>query len=127
MKIMDHRKTPAEATTLRHQHAAEASVGGALAGAALGAIGGPPGAVAGAVIGGVIAAVATEVIEQDEDNRALHDKQLDEEIGVYGGELGAPNLKHPPARHGLYSAASAGVSSGPTDSAPAEGPLGSAS
>ncbi len=44
-----------------------------------------------------------------------------------GGELGAPNLKHPPARVGAYSAASAGVATGgDDDEAPAEGPIPSA-
>jgi hypothetical protein len=47
---------------------------------------------------------------------------LDDEIGVSGGELGAPNLEHPPAKVGAYSGTSAGVSSEGGEQ-PAEGPM----
>ena len=70
----------------------------------MGAIAGPPGAAAGAVIGGLVGAVATGVVEKQAEARALHDEELDEEIGVMGGEIGAPNLKHPPTAVEAYEA-----------------------
>ena len=111
-----------KAATRRHEHEAEGGVAGALAGAAMGAIAGPPGAVAGAVIGGIVGAMATGALERGEAERAAVDRELDAEIGVSGGELGAPNLKHPPAKRGLYSAASSGAGA-MSDSTPAEGPM----
>lgn len=108
--------------TRRHEHEAEAGVAGALAGAAMGAVAGPPGAAAGAVIGGVVGALAASAVEKDAAERTAEDRELDAEIGVSGGDLGAPNLKHPPAKRGLYSAGSAGAGA-MSDAAPAEGPM----
>ncbi len=93
----------------------------AVAGAALGAIAGPAGAIAGALIGsfaGTIAAIAMDNASRD---ATIHDDKLDEEIGVVSGSLGAPGLKHPPARVGAYSAGSSGVPSSGGRSA--EGPM----
>ncbi len=93
----------AENAKRRHEHEAEGAVAGAIAGAVMGAIAGPPGAAAGAVIGGLVGAVATGVVEKQAEARALHDEELDEEIGVMGGEIGAPNLKHPPTAVEAYA------------------------
>jgi len=112
----------ARAASSRHEHEAEASVGGALAGAALGAFGGPAGAAAGAVIGGIVGAVAAGVAEKNSADHAARDGELDAEIGVSGGDLGAPNLEHPPARTGLYSMASTGAGAS-DDAAPSAGPM----
>ncbi len=91
----------AKASTLRHEHEAEAGVAGALTGAAaLGGVAGPPGAVAGAVIGGVAAAVAAVLVEKNHADRAAIDREIDAEAGVSGGELGAPDLKQPSAKAG---------------------------
>lgn len=112
----------AKAATSRHEHEAEAGLAGALAGAAMGGIGGPPGAAAGAVIGGIVGAMAAGVAEKNSAYRAMIDRELDAEIGVSRGDVGAPNVKHPPPKAGLYSSASSGAGlSG--DSAPAEGPM----
>jgi hypothetical protein len=51
------------------------------------------------------------------------DKALDEEIGVTAGTLGDPNLLHPPARRGVYSAAAAGAGPMTSEHQPAEGPM----
>lgn len=123
--MKNHRATKTReenAATLRHEHEAEGGVAGALAGAAMGAVAGPPGAAAGAVIGGIVGAMAAAALERDSVARAAVDRELDEEIGVSGGDLGAPNLEHPPSKRGLYSMATsgAGASGG---SAPAEGPI----
>ncbi|MDB4942195.1 MAG: hypothetical protein JWP97_1729 [Labilithrix sp.] len=117
------RAVPDEKTaSRRHQHEAEGGLGGALAGAAVGAIAGPPGALAGAIIGGVVGALAVAAVDQDLGDQAAVDRQLDADIGVSGGDLGAPNLRHPPAVRGVYSAQSAGAS-GEAGSSPPEGPM----
>jgi len=72
-------------------------VGGAGVGAIVGSISGPLGAAIGAVIGGIgglgiAAAVATE-----EERVSFHDHQLDREIGVEGGDIGARPSEPPPA------------------------------
>jgi outer membrane lipoprotein SlyB len=118
------KKTTAAVKASKHRHEREAEGGaaGAIAGASMGAIAGPPGVLAGAVIGGVVGAVAGAVLDRSSTERAARAGELDAEIGVSGGELGAPNLEHPPAKSGLYSAASTGTGSS-TDASPAEGPI----
>jgi hypothetical protein len=109
----------------QHQHLvhdAEGAGAGAVAGAAIGAVAGPPGIVAGAIIGAIAGALTAEVMETDGERVAAHERELDEEIGVNGGDLGAPNLKHPPAKVGAPSAASAGASASDGEE-PAEGPM----
>jgi hypothetical protein len=95
-----------------HIHEAEGAAGGAIAGAAMGAIAGPAGVAAGAVIGGVVGAVAAKINDEESERHSLRDGELDEAIGVMGGDLGAPNLEHPPAIRGTYSSASSGGGSG---------------
>lgn len=112
-KIAPTKATEAEVATHptphRHPlHEAGGAAGGALAGAAVGAIAGPPGAAVGAIIGGVVGAFVAKVSDEEADRASFHDGELDAEIGVNGGDLGAPNLKHPPAIRGTYSAGSAG-------------------
>ena len=106
----------------RLAHEAEGAAAGALAGAALGVAAGPPGALAGAVMGAAVGAIAAATLDTQAAEAAQGERRLDEEIGVIGGEIGAPNLKHPPAKVGAYSSASAGGSSS-SDSTPAEGPM----
>ena len=109
----------------KHQHVvhdAEGATSGAVAGAVVGAAAGPPGIVAGAIIGAVAGALTAEVMETDGERTAAHDRELDEEIGVSGGDLGAPNLKHPKAKVGAYSGASSGAPAADGEE-PAEGPM----
>jgi nucleotide-binding universal stress UspA family protein len=101
----------------------EGGAAGALAGATMGAIAGPPGAVAGAVAGAIAGAVAGRAAERSAQARDAEDRELDDAIGVSGGELGAPNLKHPPAMVGAYSGSSMGIAAGGDDEEPAEGPI----
>jgi len=101
----------------------EAGAAGALAGATMGAVAGPPGAIAGAVVGAVAGAVAGRAVEKGVEAREAEDQELDGEIGVSDGEMGAPNLKHPPAKIGAYSGASAGVGGSTDDEEPDEGPI----
>ncbi len=106
----------------RFEHEAEGGASGALAGALLGAVAGPPGILAGALIGVVAGAITGAALDSESTARVARTRVLDAEIGVSGGELGAPNLAHPPARTGAYSAASAGVDSSSGETS-AEGPI----
>ncbi len=109
---------------LHANHIAKEAAGGAsgaLAGAVFGIVAGPPGIVAGAVIGGIVGAVAGAVLDEESVIEAERNTELDDQIGVNGADMGAPNLKHPPAKVGAYSSGSAGDSAGGADSTTAEG------
>lgn len=106
----------------RLAHEVEGTASGALAGAVFGAAAGPPGVVAGAVIGGVAGTIAGAILDGESSRQAKRTRELDAEIGVSGGDLGAPWLAHPPPKVGAYSAASTGVGSSSGEE-PAEGPM----
>jgi phage tail tape-measure protein len=114
----DSKNSPSK----RLAHEAEGTASGALLGAALGTAAGPPGMVAGAIVGGLVGAVTGAVLDSEAARRDAHERELDEAIGVTGGDLGAANLKHPPARVGAYSAASSGAAA-PAGETSADGPL----
>ena len=76
----------------------------------------------GLVIGAAAGTLLGEVVQKASAEAEARDAVLDAEIGVSGGELGAPSLEHPPAKIGAFSGASAGVSTEGGDS-PAEGPM----
>jgi phage tail tape-measure protein len=97
-------------------------VAGALAGAALGAIAGPPGVAVGAVLGAVAGSIAEVTIERNSAAKQTENDKLDAQIGVSGGELGAPNLEHPAATLGAYSGSSAGTNQAESED-PADGPI----
>ncbi len=94
---------------------------GTIAGAVVGAMAGPVGAIAGAIVGSVAGAAAGAVLEEEEERHAHHDEELDEEIGVYDGTLGAAKKGAPPAKIGAYSASSSGAERESVP--PAEGPM----
>jgi hypothetical protein len=125
MKSKQKKKVVADKTRKKRlAHEAEAGASGALAGAVVGAVAGPPGVVAGAILGGVAGAAAGAALDTESSVRAEHDKELDAQIGVDDGDLGAPNLAHPPATVGAYSPASTGVDAdSPSSQKPAEGPM----
>lgn len=82
----------------RHQHATtEAAVlSGAVAGAIVGAVAGPLGALAGGAIGSAIGAMAGATLERAEHQREVHDRELDDDIGITSGSMGTPaETKHP--------------------------------
>lgn len=83
----------------RLAHEVEGGASGAIAGAVIGAAAGPPGAVAGAILGGVAGVMAGAVLDSESSRRSARASELDAEIGVVGGEIGAPNLLHPPERN----------------------------
>jgi len=109
-------------TKTRLEHDGETGAGGALAGAVIGSVAGPVGALAGAIIGAAAGSLLGDVTHKAGVERDTRDAELDEEIGVSGGDMGAPNLSHPPATVGAYSGGSTGASSG-GDEEPAEGPM----
>jgi phage tail tape-measure protein len=113
---------PNKAGKRRIAREAEGGASGALAGAVLGAGAGPPGMVAGAIIGGVAGTITGAVLDSESARRASRTRELDAEIGVTKGELGAPNLAHPPAKVGAYSTASAGADASSGEEL-AEGPM----
>ncbi len=74
------------------------AVGGAIVGAMLGSIAGPPGVVAGAAIGAAAGALAGVALDNEARSDEAATERLDDAIGINGGTLGAPNLKHPPSK-----------------------------
>jgi phage tail tape-measure protein len=106
-------KKPGQAAKRRHMHEAEGGVAGAVAGATMGSVAGPPGAVVGAVIGGVVGAAAGAILDEKSLEYATHEQKLDEEIGVTSGEIGAPNLEHPPEANVAYAEEAARRASSP--------------
>jgi hypothetical protein len=97
------------------------ALSGAIAGAVIGSIAGPPGVVAGGIIGTALGVVAGVGLDNAERVHGERDKELDEDIGVTKGNLGAADPTAPPPRRGTYSSASAGVSMG--GGSPSEGPM----
>ena len=87
---------PSSRRTRRIEHEAEGGASGAVVGAIVGASAGPPGAIAGAIIGGVAGVLAGSVLDRESCASEQRTRDLDADIGVSGGDLGAPNLKHPP-------------------------------
>jgi hypothetical protein len=85
-------------------------------------MGGPAGALAGAAIGSVAGVAASWALEADASVREAKEEELDEQIGVIGGDLGVECLEHPASKRGAYSAAAMGLESSETEPL-AEGPI----
>jgi outer membrane lipoprotein SlyB len=92
------RSASAMAAAHRIEHEAEGGALGAIGGAVLGSAAGLPGALAGAVMGGIAGAMAGGAVDSESSDHAARTKKLDAEIGVIEGDIGAPNLEHPPSR-----------------------------
>jgi hypothetical protein len=110
------------ASAPKHIRAGIGAIAGEIAGAVVGCAAGPVGAIAGMVIGGLAGEVAGEALDREAAFARRHDEELDETIGVYGGDLGAAPPDAPPARFGAPSAASLGLGGG-GGATPAEGPM----
>jgi hypothetical protein len=96
---------------------------GLAAGVAFGSAAGPHGAITGAILGGIAGTLAGAALDNAAARQAQHEEELDRVIGVIGGELGAPNLDHPPPlRGGWYSLESLGAQADESP-APSEGPM----
>ena len=106
----------------RKENMGAGAVSGALAGAAAGVIAGPVGAVAGGALGAVAGAAAGVALAEDHEKRLEEEEELDRDIGVTEGSMGAPNLKHPPAKVGAFSKNAAGGAPVSTPT-PASGPI----
>jgi phage tail tape-measure protein len=65
------------------------AVTGAVTGAVAGAVAGPPGMIVGGAIGAALGTLAGQVLDEETHTAAIHDRTLDDEIGVTGGDLGA--------------------------------------
>jgi hypothetical protein len=91
----------------RIAHEAEGVASGALAGAVVGAAAGPPGIVAGTIIGAVAGALTGAAMDGASLREEDHERDLDAQIGVSGGDLGAPHLAHPPEKAGAGSVTTA--------------------
>ena len=95
----------------------------ALAGLVLGIIGdGVAGMIVGAILGAGVGALLAVALLRKQHRDAEGEDLYDEELGIVGGDVGAPNLSHPPAVIGAFSASSLGGSAGVSDEPPAEGP-----
>jgi nucleotide-binding universal stress UspA family protein len=92
------------------------AVSGAVAGAVTGSIAGPPGAAAGAIIGTAIGMAIGRTLDDEDARKHVRDEELDRQIGVSEGDLGAAARNQPPARVDAYSAGSAGVGASSTSS-----------
>jgi outer membrane lipoprotein SlyB len=90
------RTASATAAILRIEHEAEAGALGAIGGAAAGAGAGLPGTIVGAVVGAIAGALTGAAVDSADRDRAARTRKLDAEIGVTEGNIGAPNLLHPP-------------------------------
>ena len=121
---MKSTKSKGTGDARKHRIAREAEGGasGALAGVVLGAGAGPPGMVAGALVGGMVGALAGSVLDGASSSQASHERDLDAQIGVSKGDLGAPNLEHAPSKTGAYSTASLGLETSSGEE-PAVGPM----
>src|SRR3974390_2272665 len=75
----------------------------------------------GSQVGAAAGALAGEVLDREAKRSHAHDAELDDAIGVTCGDIGAPNVEHPPATVGAYSSASVGAST--SNHVPAEGPI----
>jgi len=74
----------------RKHHGEEAgAIAGEIVGAVVGSAAGPVGTIAGMVVGAVVGALTGHVLEDEERKNQTHDQELDESIGVTGGDLGA--------------------------------------
>jgi hypothetical protein len=97
---------------------------GGLGGAGIGALAaGPIGAAAGALIGVAMGGAIAWAAEGGAQEAADRNSQLDIEIGVDGGDMGAPGLEHPPPTIGAYSRESSGAAGLASEVVEAEGPI----
>ena len=116
------KRNSAKSSVKRLEHEAEGAAAGAFAGALVGACAGPPGVIAGAILGGAAGAMVGRGMDAQASADSAHSRELDAVIGVSEGDIGAPNLTHPPATVGAYSSASAGIEAS-REETPAEGPF----
>jgi hypothetical protein len=107
----------------RARYEVSAGAVGAIAGAGFGGIfAGPAGAAAGAIVGAAMGAASGWAAEMRATDEARRDEKLDREIGVVGGDIGAPGLRHPPSHGAPLSREASGAGSA-LEATPAAGPM----
>ena len=118
------RKQATPAKTSHHHGTEVGAVAGELVGAVVGSAAGPAGTVAGMVLGAIAGALTGHVLEDEHRRAQVHDEELDETIGVTGGDLGAARANALPGPTGKPSLAPAALAS-PADlrRSPILGPL----
>lgn len=80
-----------------HTHGGQVgAIAGELAGGVVGSIAGPAGVITGMIVGAAAGALVGEVLEQEANRAHVHDEELDDEIGVTHGNLGAARSVKPP-------------------------------
>jgi phage tail tape-measure protein len=65
------------------------TVSGAVTGAIVGIVAGPPGMIVGGAIGAALGTVAGAVLDRESHSGEKHDRDLDDDIGVTRGDIGA--------------------------------------
>lgn len=94
---MKSKKTEVAGIKPHALHTGDAAVmAGEIAGAVVGSIAGPVGVVAGMVVGGLAGTAVGAGLEADEKRHRVRDEELDETIGVIGGDMGAVQPGPPP-------------------------------
>lgn len=122
MEPLDARSRSERYTRRRRRYELAIGALAAIGGGGLGAVfAGPWGLAIGAAIGGGAGGLAAWAAQRGDEEAALRDSQLDIDIGVVDGDLGAPGLEHPPAKIGAFSREASGTGNMPA--APASGPF----
>lgn len=94
---MKNKNPKAEGLRPHAVHTGDAAVmAGEIAGAVVGSMAGPVGIVAGMVVGGLAGTMVGAGLEADDERKRVHEEELDETIGVIGGDLGAVQPGPPP-------------------------------
>jgi hypothetical protein len=123
MEPLDARSKSHRYTRRRRRYELAIGTLAAVGGGGLGAvIAGPWGLAIGAAIGAGAGGLAGWAAQRGDEEAAQRDSQLDIEIGVVHGDIGAPGLEHPPPKIGAFSREVSGTG-GVAPSAPASGPF----
>jgi hypothetical protein len=89
-------KTKSSVPPFERRERTAGAVVGAIAGAVVGAFAGPPGLIAGSALGAAVGAAAGAALDRVGAERDRRDKELDEEIGITRGNMGAFPVTMPP-------------------------------
>lgn len=88
--VVRDRSAPTSPDSKAHHSFLEAvGVAGVATGAVTGALLGPPGVVVGGLVGGAIGAIVGHALDADAERVSHHDRDLDADIGVSGGDIGS--------------------------------------
>lgn len=68
------------------------ALAGATSGVVLGAVAGPPGMIIGGAVGAAVGLMAGSTLDISDQRQSKHDRELDEEIGITSGDIGAREI-----------------------------------